>query len=92
MAVPDFQSVMLPLLKVLGDGEEHSLHEVVSTLADQFDLTDEERRELLPSGRQAKLANRSRLGQDLHEEGGPFGEHRQGKVPDKRSRPFSLER
>ncbi|UEC42843.1 MAG: Restriction endonuclease [Methanothrix sp.] len=58
MAVPDFQSVMLPLLKVLGDGEEHSLHEVISTLADQFDLTDEERRELLPSGRQAKLANR----------------------------------
>lgn len=58
MAVPDFQSVMLPLLKILGDGEEHSLHEVISTLADQFDLTDEERRELLPSGRQAKLANR----------------------------------
>jgi len=58
MAVPDFQSVMLPLLKVLGDGEEHSLHEVISTLADQFDLTDEERRELLPSGRQAKLDNR----------------------------------
>lgn len=58
MAVPDFQSVMLPLLKVLGDGEEHSLHEVIETLADQFALTDEERRELLPSGRQAKLANR----------------------------------
>ncbi|MDF0590302.1 restriction endonuclease [Candidatus Methanocrinis natronophilus] len=58
MAVPDFQSVMLPLLKILGDGEEHRLHEVILTLADQFDLTDEERRELLPSGRQAKLTNR----------------------------------
>lgn len=58
MTVPDYQSVMLPLLKALGDGEEHSLHEVIETLADQFELTDEERRELLPSGRQAKFDNR----------------------------------
>jgi restriction system protein len=58
VAVPDFQSLMLPLLKVLGDGDEHSLHEVIETLADQFGLIEEERRELLPSGRQAKLANR----------------------------------
>lgn len=58
MTVPDYQSVMLPLLKALGDGEEHGLHEVIKTLADQFELTDEERRELLPSGRQAKFDNR----------------------------------
>jgi restriction system protein len=58
MTVPDYQSVMLPLLKALGDGDEHSLHEVIETLADQFELTDEERRELLPSGRQAKFDNR----------------------------------
>jgi len=58
MTVPDYQSLMLPLLKVLGDGEEHSLHEVIETLADQFELTEEERRELLPSGRQAKFDNR----------------------------------
>ncbi|MBN2251240.1 MAG: restriction endonuclease, partial [Candidatus Altiarchaeota archaeon] len=58
MTVPDYQSVMLPLLKALRDGEEHSLHEVIETLADQFELTDEERRELLPSGRQAKFDNR----------------------------------
>lgn len=58
MTVPDYQSVMLPLLKVLGDGEEHSLHEVIETLAEEFELTDEERRELLPSGRQAKFDNR----------------------------------
>ncbi|HPE63228.1 MAG TPA: restriction endonuclease [Methanothrix sp.] len=58
MTVPDYQSVMLPLLKVLGDGQEHSLHEVIETLAEGFELTDEERRELLPSGRQAKFDNR----------------------------------
>ena len=58
MAVPDYQSLMLPLLKVLGDGEEHSLHEVIETLANRFQITEEERQELLPSGRQAKLDNR----------------------------------
>ncbi len=58
MTVPDYQSLMLPLLKVLSDGEEHNLHEVIETLADKFELTEEERRELLPSGRQAKFDNR----------------------------------
>lgn len=58
MTVPDYQSLMLPLLKALRDGEEHSLHEVIEILADQFELNDDERRELLPSGRQAKLDNR----------------------------------
>jgi len=58
MAVPDFQSFLFPLLKALGDGEEHSLHEIIETLADQFELNGEDRRELLPSGRQAKFDNR----------------------------------
>ncbi len=58
MVVPDFQSFLFPLLKALGDGEEHSLHEVIETLADQFELNEEDRRELLPSGRQAKFDNR----------------------------------
>ena len=58
MAIPDYQSIMLPLLKLAGDGEEHSLRETIDTLADRYDLTDEERRELLPSGRQPTFDNR----------------------------------
>jgi restriction system protein len=58
MAIPDYQSIMLPLLKLAGDGEEHSLRETIDTLADRFDLTNEERRELLPSGRQPTFDNR----------------------------------
>ena len=58
MVVPDYQSLMLPLLKVSGDGEEQSFHEFIENLADQLDLTDEVRREPLPSGRQAKFDNR----------------------------------
>ena len=58
MSVPDFQTLMLPLLSIAGDGQEHSLSEAIDTLAYQFNLTEEDRAELLPSGRQAKLDNR----------------------------------
>jgi restriction system protein len=58
MSIPDFQTLMLPLLKTAADGQEHSLIEVTETLAEQFRLTEEERNELLPSGLQARFDNR----------------------------------
>ena len=44
MAIPDYQTIMLPLLKYSGDDEEHSLRGTIEALADEFELTDEERR------------------------------------------------
>lgn len=58
MAIPDFQSIMLPLLKYLGDGKEHQLQETIDAIAREFGLTLEERREVLPSGRQPIIDNR----------------------------------
>ena len=58
MAVPDFQSLMLPLLKITGDGNEHTTSEVVETLAQQFGLGEDDRDEMLPSGKQRKFDNR----------------------------------
>jgi len=58
MAIPDYQSIMLPLLKYLGDKKEHFKREVVEALANQFNLTDEERKELLLSGKQSLFDNR----------------------------------
>ncbi len=58
MPIPDYQSIMLPLLKFAGDGQEHSLRETAEVLADEFDLTDGERSKLLPSGQQAIFDNR----------------------------------
>ena len=58
MAIPDFQALMLPLLKLADDGVEHSLAESRLPLADQFSLTEEERKELLPSGQQPRFNNR----------------------------------
>lgn len=58
MAIPDFQSVMLPLLRFSADGKEHSVQEATDSLAVEFALTPEEKRELLPSGKQARFDNR----------------------------------
>jgi hypothetical protein len=58
MAVPDFQSLMLPLLKLAGDGEPHTSAEAVERLAQEFQLSDDDRKELLPSGKQSRFNNR----------------------------------
>lgn len=58
MVVPDFQSIMLPLLKITGDSREHTLRETIDALSLLFLLSDEDKKELLPSGRQQKFANR----------------------------------
>lgn len=58
MAIPDYQSVMLPLLRFASDGNEHTLREAVEQLAEQFNLTEEEKKELLPSGSQFTFVNR----------------------------------
>lgn len=58
MAIPDFQTVMLPLLEYFSDGKEHSLREIIDYISDQFELSEDERKELLPSGRQSIIDNR----------------------------------
>jgi len=58
MSIPDYQSIMLPLLTFAGDGQEHSSREAINHLANEFGLTDDERKELLPSGSQALFDNR----------------------------------
>jgi len=58
MVIPDFQSLMLPLLEIVKDGQEHSHRDVSEILAAQFNLSDVEKKELLPSGRQARFDNR----------------------------------
>jgi len=58
MAVPDYQTFMLPLLKAAAGSDEHRLSEVIEIIAAQMRLTDDDREELLPSGTQTKLVNR----------------------------------
>ena len=58
MAIPDYQSIMLPLLVHLGDSEIKSTQETIDELAKEFNLNDLEKKELLPSGQQPIFTNR----------------------------------
>lgn len=58
MPIPDFQTLMRPLLQLASDGREHSIKEVVSELASEFSLSEQERHALLPSGAQPIFTNR----------------------------------
>ncbi len=58
MSIPDFQTLMRPLLDLHSDGKEHLNRELVEALTGQFSLSDEARREMLPSGRAKKFDNR----------------------------------
>ena len=57
MAVPDFQTLMLPLLKLASGGQQNTLAEAVEQLAREFQLSDDDRTQLLGSG-QTRLYNR----------------------------------
>lgn len=58
MAIPDFQTLMLPMLEILADGKEYSVREIIELLSNKFQLTQDERNELLPSGGQYIFDNR----------------------------------
>jgi restriction system protein len=58
VGVPGFQTIMLPLLRLVGDGE-HTLSVATSALSDEVALTAAERAQMLPSGRQTTFANRA---------------------------------
>jgi restriction system protein len=58
MTIPDFQSIMLPLLETACDGNERSMADFRDVLAGVFGLSAEEREELLPSGTQPVFTNR----------------------------------
>jgi restriction system protein len=58
MPIPDYQSLMLPLLAFASDGSEKNMSDAIKGIADQLKLTAEERSQLLPSGKQAIFANR----------------------------------
>jgi restriction system protein len=58
MPIPDYQTLMLPLLKAAADGNEHRISETTEQLSQEFHLAPEERQQLLPSGTQTTFANR----------------------------------
>jgi len=59
MAVPDYQTLMLPLLRRLGEQDNPvAVRDFLDSVADEFRLSEEERSERIPSGQENLLANR----------------------------------
>ena len=56
--IPDYQTLMFPLLKLVSDGQAHQYRNLIESLAVQFEVSDAERKELLASGNQSIFDNR----------------------------------
>lgn len=78
MPVPGFQFISLPLLKMCADGEEWSVKAAKGPLADHFGLTEEERKELLPSGAAPRFSNRVAWAKTYMEQAGLLKRTRRG--------------
>ena len=80
MAIPDFQTVMLPFMKTLEDGQLWTMKDLTERLATDFNLTDSERHELLPSGQQSIFSNRVAWAKSHIKNAGLIGNPSRGKV------------
>lgn len=58
MPIPDYQTLMLPVLRLAASGHERRVAEVAEKIADDLGLSVNEPEEMLPSGRQRLLHNR----------------------------------
>jgi len=58
MAIPDYQGLMLPVLKAVADGQEHRVRDLYDLLAKELSLTADELELKLPSGQQPVFHNR----------------------------------
>ncbi len=58
MAIPDYETLMLPILEFISDNQERKTSEIVSFIAERFHLSDEDMRTLIPSGRGKLIHNR----------------------------------
>ncbi len=80
MAIPDYQAIMLPLLRYVSDGKEYAMREVTDALANEFALTMEERQELLPSGQSKTFSNRTNWARTYLKKAGLLGAPRRGHI------------
>jgi restriction system protein len=78
MAVPDFQTLALPLLQIAGDGLEHSTADARNVLAEKFKLSAADIEEMLPSGRQSRFSNRVAWAKSYMQQAGLLATPRRG--------------
>jgi restriction system protein len=78
--IPDYQSIMLPLLRFISDGREYKMRNVTDALANQLGVTEEEKKELLPSGAAPVFYNRTAWAKTYLKKAGLLDSPKQGIV------------
>lgn len=78
--IPDYQSIMLPLLEFISDGKEYKMRFVTDELAIKFGVTEEEQKELLPSGVAPIFYNRTAWAKTYLKKAGLIDSPKQGIV------------
>jgi restriction system protein len=78
--IPDYQTIMLPLLKLISDNKEHKMRDVTDELAKQLGVTEEEKKELLPSGAAPVFYNRTAWAKTYLKKAGLIDSPKQGIV------------
>ena len=88
--IPDYQTLMLPLLKYVGDGKEHRIGDVIDPLAKQLSVSDAEKAEMLPSGKQTIFSNRVHWAKTYMAQAQIIGNHSPRALPNYRTGPSGL--
>jgi len=78
--IPDYQSIMLPLLRYISDNKEHKMRVVTDELAKQLGVTEDEKMELLPSGAAPVFYNRTAWAKTYLKKAGLIDSPKQGIV------------
>jgi restriction system protein len=78
--IPDYQSIMLPLLEFISDGKEYKMRFVTDELAIKFGVSEEEQKELLPSGVAPIFYNRTAWAKTYLKKAGLIDSPKQGIV------------
>ena len=80
MPVPSYEDFMLPMLQVIDDGEIHPIKEVREELATVLDLSDDDKKELLPSGKMPVYRSRVGWAKTYLKKAGLIDNSKRGKV------------
>lgn len=78
--IPDYQSIMLPLLEKISDGKEHKMRNVTDELAFKLGVTEDEQKELLPSGAAPVFYNRTAWAKTYLKKAGLIDSPKQGII------------
>jgi restriction system protein len=78
--IPDYQTIMLPLLEHISDGKEYKMRNVTDELAVKFNVSEKEQKELLPSGAAPVFYNRTAWAKTYLKKAGLIESPKQGIV------------